>query len=271
MRDSQIINDDCLKALPSLADECADLVLFSPPYDNIRDYNGSSRMDVGALGRQLFRVAKDGSVCAVVMGDSARNYAKTLSTFSLAVDWCRDTGWRLFECCLYHRDGNPGAWWRRRFRVDHEYILLFLKGAKPRFFNKTPLMVASKHAGKAYGGTDRLTGGGVKKIQSGKKVNPTKCRGTVWKYAASNTEGNKIKLRHPATFPDNLARDIILCFSQKDDLVLDPMCGSGTTCVMARQLRRRYLGMEIVADYCAIAAQRLKIEGAPPLLADGEN
>ena len=255
----KIINADCMKALSGMPDGGFALTLFSPPYDGIRDYNGEWQTDFPALGAELFRLTMDGGVCAVVMGDGTKNYAKTLTTFSLAVEWCKNTGWRLFECCLYQRDGNPGAWWSRRFRVDHEYILLFLKGEKPRAFDKKHLMVPAKHAGKIYSGTDRQTNGATKKSPP-KRLIPTKCRGTVWRYATSNTEGNKSKLRHPATFPDNLARDIILCFSREDDAVLDPMCGSGTTCVMAAKYGRRYTGVEISGEYCQIAEERIRRE-----------
>jgi site-specific DNA-methyltransferase (adenine-specific) len=120
-------------------------------------------------------------------------------------------------------------------------------------------MVPSKHAGKIYSGTDRLTNGGFKKIEP-KAVNQMKCRGTVWEYSTSNTEGNRTKLKHPATYPDRLAEDLIMCFSQPGDLVLDPMCGSGTTCVVAARAKRDYLGIEINGQYFEIAQQRINDE-----------
>jgi DNA modification methylase len=236
-----------------------DLTVFSPPYDGIRDYGKDWRLDYGELGDKLFRVTKDGGVCAVVIGDGTRNFAKSLTTFRWAVDWVDRVGWRLFECCIYARHGNPGAWWTQRFRVDHEYILIFFKGDRPRHFDKSTLLVPSKHAGKVYSGTDRLTSGGFKKIEP-KAVNDLKCRGTIWEYSTSNTEGNRIKLEHPATFPDRLADDLIRCFSKPGDLVLDPMCGSGTTCVMAGKGRREFLGIEINPEYVQIGLRRLRTE-----------
>jgi site-specific DNA-methyltransferase (adenine-specific) len=254
-----IIHGDCHSVLKRFEPETVDLTVFSPPYDSIRDYKKDWAFDYSALGGDLYRVTKNGGICAVIIGDGTRDFAKSLTTFRLAVDWCDTIGWRLFECCIYQRDGNPGAWWSQRFRVDHEYILLFLKGRRPKTFHKEPLMVASKHAGKTYTGTDRLTNGGFKEIAP-KAVNPFKCRGTVWRYATSNTEGNRLKLRHPATYPDKLAEDLIVCFSEPGDLVLDPTAGSGTTCVMAARNQRRYVGIEISQDYCDIARQRLARE-----------
>lgn len=254
-----IINADCLEALQTFPDCSIDLTVFSPPYDGIRDYSGEWSLDYHALGEQLLRVTTDGGIAAVVIGDGTKNFAKSLTTFRWAVDWVDRVGWRLFECCIYARHGNPGAWWKQRFRVDHEYILLFLKGPRPRHFNKQPLMVPSKHAGRVYSGTDRLTSGGFKKIET-KSVNDAKCRGTIWNYATSNAERNKTKLQHPATYPDKLAEDLIRCFSAENDLILDPMSGSGTTLIAAANSNRRYIGIEINPEYCDIIRTRLRTE-----------
>ncbi len=258
-RVNQILNADCLEALAGFPASSIDLTLFSPPYDDVRDYKKNWKFDFAALGAQLFRATKDGGTAIVVIGDGTKNFAKSLTSFRLAVNWVDSAGWKLFETVIYKRDGNPGAWWNQRFRVDHEYILIFFKGRKPKSFHKEHLMIPSKHAGKTYSGTDRLTNGGFKIIEK-KQVNPMKCRGTVWQYAASNTEGNRLKLRHPATFPDKLASDLILCFSEPGDVVLDPMCGSGTTCVVAKQNGRAYIGIEISGEYCEIAEARLRNE-----------
>lgn len=258
LRDAILLGDS-LKLLPEIPEASIDLCVSSPPYDGIRDYGNDWTFDYHALGVELERVTVEGGVCAVVIGDGTRNFAKSLTTFRWAVDWVDRAGWRLFESCIYSRHGNPGAWWSQRFRVDHEYILIFFKGKRPRHFDKSSLMVASKHAGKVYSGTDRLTDGGFKKIDP-KAVNEKKCRGTIWEYPTSNTEGNRIKLEHPATFPDRLADDLIRCFSGEGDLVLDPMCGSGTTCVMAARARRHYLGVEINPEHHAIAMRRMRCE-----------
>ena len=250
---------DCLEVLAGIPDETVDLTVFSPPYDGIRDYNGKWALDFTSLGKELHRVTRDGGIAAVVIGDGTKNFAKSLTTFRWAVDWVDNAEWRLFECCIYARHGNPGAWWKKRFRVDHEYILIFLKGARPKYFDKEPLKIASKHAGKMYSGTDRLTSGGFKKIES-KPVNAKKCRGTIWKYATSNTEGNRTKLKHPATYPDKLAEDLILCFSQPGETVLDPMCGSGTTAILAANNHRKFVAIEMNADYVDIIRQRMKDE-----------
>jgi site-specific DNA-methyltransferase (adenine-specific) len=256
---NKIINKDCLEALKEIPNESVDMVCFSPPYDAVRDYKDDWKLDLKTLGKELFRVTKDGGVCVVVIGDGTKDFAKSLTTARMTVDWVDGAGWKLFETCIYQRDGKPGAWWSKRFRVDHEYILIFFKGERPKSFDKSSLMVPAKHAGKKWSGTQRLTDGSLIKIDE-KVQNPFKCRGTIWKYATSNSEGNKLKLKHPGTFPDKMAEDFILCFSKEGDTILDPTCGSGTTCVMAAKNKRQYIGIDVSKDYCKIAEERLKKE-----------
>ena len=111
------------------------LTVTSPPYDKIRDYNKDWTLDLPSIGDALFQCTVTGGLVALVMQDSSLDGAKTLTSFSTVIEWCR-RGWRLFECVIWHRDGSPGAWWNHRFRVDHEYIFLFLKGQRPRVFSK---------------------------------------------------------------------------------------------------------------------------------------
>lgn len=264
---NRIITADCLAVLRELPPGSIDLTVFSPPYDQLRSYQGNWSLDAPALGDELLRVSREGAMAAVVLGDASRDFAKSLTTFRWAVDWVDRAGWRLYECCIYARAGRPGPWWRHRFRVDHEYVLLFLKGSRPRVFHKEALMVPTKYAGLPYRPSVRHRDGSLTRHQPGRKpllVRSRKCRGTIWPYAGSSSEGNRIKLQHPATFPDKLAGDLIRCFSNPGDLVLDPMCGSGTTPVMAARHGRRYLGIDVGAAYTAIARKRLKAERELP-------
>lgn len=251
---------DVVEHATSLPDESVDLVVFSPPYDGVRDYKGEWSIDLPAFGSQLLRVVKDGGFCAIVIGDGTKNQRKSMTTFRTAVAW-EDAGWSMFETVIYSRDGRPGAWWATRFRVDHEYVLLFYKGKRPRTVDHHDgLRVPSKHAGKKWTGTQRLTDGTTVPITA--TVADTKCRGTIWHYATSNSEGNRLKTQHPATYPDALARDLILALSAQGDVVYDPMVGSGTTCVVAAQNGRQWVGNDISHDYIDIARLRLATEAS---------
>jgi DNA modification methylase len=132
---NNIIVGDCSEVLLSIEDESVDFVLFSPPYDKIRDYNGYA-LDFPEIGNELYKKIKDGGVVCVVIQDGTRDFAKSCTTARLIVDWVDRVGFRLFENVIYSRDGRPGAWWSKRFRVDHEYILMFFKGSRPKYFCK---------------------------------------------------------------------------------------------------------------------------------------
>ena len=263
---NEILQGDAVEVLGGMGPDAFDLTVTSPPYDKLRDYQGYA-IDLHALGEQLFRVTKEGGVCAVVINDQTVNRAKTLTSFSLAVDWCKGIGWRLFECCIYHRHGKPGDFWRRRFRVDHEYIMIFHKGREPAAFRKDHLMVPCKTTGIVKRMTSRDADGSTRAGTAA--IPPTKCRGTVWRYVkTSGQEGNRLKLKHPATFPDALARDLILAFSNEGDAVLDPMMGSGTALVVAAEEGRRWLGIDISPEYCELAKERIA-ECQPSLFGGG--
>ncbi len=254
---------DCLALLAQMPEGSIDLTVTSPPYDDLRRYDTPASLDLLALGKELFRVTKLGGVCAVVIQDSTKGGAKSLTSFRLALSWCDQAGWRLFECCLYTRHGIPGPWWQRRFRVDHEYIFLFIKGKKPKTFHKERLLIPSKHAGETVSRRPYARRG----IPWGlppPTVQPWQCRGTVWPYAASSSERNPLKFQHPATMPDKLAADLIHCFSEPGEMVLDPLMGSGTSVVMAARLGRRFLGMDVSPAYREIARRRIAREATMP-------
>jgi site-specific DNA-methyltransferase (adenine-specific) len=255
---NKILHGDCVELLTDFEENSVDIVVTSPPYDKLRNYKGYT-LDLPELGKQCYRVLKDGSICAVIIQDQTKNFAKSLSSFKLVLDWCGDVGFRLFETCIYKKQGVEGAWWKKRFRVDHEYIFLFLKGPKPLYFNKEPLKIPSKHGGKIMtGAAVRLKDGS--NLPSRKvKINKLKCRGTIWDYTTCG-DGGKLKHQHPATFPNMLPYDLIECFCPPEGIVLDPLNGSGTTCVAAKSLGRKYIGIDISEEYCEIARKRLALE-----------
>jgi len=261
---NNIYNMDCLEGMKLIPDNSIDLIVTSPPYDEIRDYKGFS-LDLHNVGIEISRILKDGGICVMIIQDQTKNGRKTGTSFRTIVDWIDNTELDLWECCIYYRSGTPGAWWNKRFRVDHEYIPIFLKGKRPQYFNKEHMMISPKKEGIQKSGGSRLTNGIVSKgfISTGKP----KCCGTIIKYASSSQEGNglcskeshKLKLQHPATFPDKLASDFIQCFTTEGMIVLDPFMGSGTVAVIAKQLNRNYIGFEISKEYCDIIEQRLKL------------
>src|SRR3989339_1603998 len=253
---NKIICGDAVEVLKKIPSNSIDLVVTSPPYDDIRTYNGFS-LNLPAVGKELYRVLKDGGIVAMVIQDSTRNFGKTLTSFKTIIDWCDNAGFKLFETVIYRKYGTEGAWWTKRFRVDHEYMPIFIKGERPAYFNKEPLKVPSKHGGKVMTGSgNRKTDGTTTKTIT-RQINAMKCRGTIWDYLNAGDK-NPLKRKHPAVFPDKIPYDFIQCFCPKDGIVLDPFVGSGSTVVTAKQLGRKYIGIDISEEYCELSKERLK-------------
>jgi site-specific DNA-methyltransferase (adenine-specific) len=253
---NEIICGDSAKVLKNLPSNSIDLVITSPPYDNIRKYNGFS-FDLHATGIEIFRVLKDGGIAVMVIQDQTKDFGKSLTSFRTIVDWVDQIGFKLFETVIYRKNGTEGAWWKCRFRVDHEYMPIFLKGNKPNYFNKESLKIPSKHGGKIMTGSgNRKTDGTTTKTVT-RAINFTKCRGTIWDYLMAGDKDN-LKRKHPAVFPDKIPFDFIQCFCPPNGVVLDPFIGSGSTAVAAKLLKRNYIGIDISKEYCNLAEERLK-------------
>ncbi len=247
---------DCVEGMKKLPDNSIDLVVTSPPYDEIRNYNGYS-FNLHSTGKEIYRILKDGGIAIMVIQDQTKNFAKTLTSFRTIVDWCDNIGFRLFENVIYRKYGTEGAWWKYRFRVDHEYMPIFLKGKKPQYFNKEPLKVSSKHGGKVMTGSgNRKTNGETTKTVT-RPINLKKCRGTVWNYLMAGDK-DPLKRKHPAVFPDKIPYDFIQCFCPPGGIVLDPFIGCGSTAVAAKKLNRDYIGFDISKEYCDLAEERIK-------------
>jgi site-specific DNA-methyltransferase (adenine-specific) len=253
---NKIICGDAVGELKKFPNDSIDLVVTSPPYDGIRKYNGFS-FDLHATGKEIYRVLKEGGIAVMVIQDQTRDFGKSLTSFRTIVDWVDNVGFKLFETVIYRKYGTEGAWWRYRFRVDHEYMPIFLKGKKPKYFNKEPLKVPSKHGGKIMTGSgNRRTDGTTTEIVT-RRINLTKCRGTIWDYLMAGDK-DELKRKHPAVFPDRIPIDFIQCFCPPNGVVLDPFIGSGSTAVAAKRLKRNYVGIDISEEYCNLAKERIR-------------
>ncbi len=253
-----IICGDAVTVMKTFPSNSIDMVVTSPPYDAIRHYKGFD-LNLHDVGGEIYRVLKDGGVAVMVIQDQTKNFGKSLTSFRTIIDWCDSFAFKLFETVIYRKYGAEGGWWNKRFRVDHEYIPIFLKGERPLYFSKEHLKIPSKHAGKTMtGGGTRLTNG-IRIATKSITINLTKCRGTIWEYLTAG-DGSRLKHEHPATFPNQLPYDFIQAFAPKGAVILDPFVGSGTTTVAAKNLGYDYIGIDIAKEYCAIAEKRMKIE-----------
>jgi site-specific DNA-methyltransferase (adenine-specific) len=249
---TSIQQGDCLRVMATLPDGCVDLTVTSPPYDNLRDYNGFV-FDFEGIAQQLYRITKQGGVVVWVVGDATVNGSETGTSFKQAL-YFKEIGFNLHDTMIYEK-ANISFPDSVRYYNAFEYMFVFSKG-NVRVFN--PIKIKNKLAGKPVTSTKRGKDG-IVKPDSGlinKKVRPEKSIiRNIWKYA-NGCQG--INQKHPAVFPEKLANDHILSWSNEGDLVLDPMCGSGTTLKMAQINKRNSFGIDISQDYVDLAKLRCK-------------
>lgn len=256
---------DATEFLRSLSENSVDMVLTSPPYDALREYKGFA-LNLPTIGKEVSRVLKPGGVAVMVIQDQTKNGLKSLTTFRTVVDWVESSNGKLglWECLIYSRHGAPSMAWKVRFRVDHEYIPIFVKGRKPKYLEKTHMAIPCKYAGSKVHGRRRLRSGEYTDFNVDKAVASTKCCGTIIPYAPSKSEPHNIrsiKCKHPATFPDKMAEDFIRCFCPPGGLVVDPFAGSGTSLVASTLHGRHSAGSDVSMEYCEIAKARFEHHG----------
>lgn len=245
---------DCVDGMKQLEENSIDLVVTSPPYDNLRIYGGYC-FNFQKIAQGLFRVISPGGVVVWVIGDATINGSETGSSFEQALYFLK-IGFNIHDTMIWKK--NSFAFPSKdKYHQTFEYMFVFSKG-KPKSFNplmdrknKYPKMGGA--SGRNKDGTRRTTGGGKTQNKWGKRFN-------VWEYniGGGHVTKDAIAYQHPAIFPEDLAKDHIVSWSNEGDVVLDPMCGSGTTCKMAKILNRRFIGFEINPDYVAITNKRLE-------------
>ena len=235
---NQIHTENCLETMSRMQDESIDLVVTSPPYDDLRSYNGYS-FDFESVAKSLYRVIKKGGVIVWVVGDQTQNGSESGSSFKQALSFM-EIGLNLHDTMIYEKNSStyPAQKSGNRYSQIFEYMFIFSKG-KP----KATLICDKPNKWAGH------------KDFSGKLKNPVpefSPRTNIWRYV---TSFNGVK--HPAPFPEQLAADHIITWSSENEVVYDPFMGSGTTAKMALQLNRRFIGSEISSEYVAIAQKRL--------------
>jgi site-specific DNA-methyltransferase (adenine-specific) len=247
----EVLCVDCIDGMAELPDACVDLTLTSPPYDGLRHF-GLVPLLFDEIGKELFRVTKDGGVLVWVVADHVRNSEESGSSFHQALAF-KELGFCLHQT-LVMESVDFRFIHQLRYPGYLQYAFVLSKG-RPKCVNVIRDMPRSSGTPKGSWVTD--PDGTKRKIRT-KKVQPTPFvrRGRVWRYGGRSTK-DQYALDHPAVMPEKMARDFIVSYSQPGDLVFDPMCGSGTTCKMAAMTGRHYLGMEVCEPYYDIACRRV--------------
>ena len=245
---------DCLEVMDELIDEGVkvDLTITSPPYDNLRTYNDSLDWNESIWKQvieKLYKITIDGGVVVWVVGDATIKGSETGTSFKQAL-FFKECGFNLHDTMIWNKGGFTavGAL-KTRYAQVFEYMFVFVKG-KLKTFNALKDRL-NKHQTGTFLKNKRLADGNMTEVGKYGKRNKYGQRFNIWELA--NTDRSK----HPAVFPEQLANDHILSWSNEGDLVLDPFMGSGTTGVAAKNLGRKFIGIELDPDYFKIAEDRI--------------
>lgn len=256
-------NVELCKQLP---DNCIDLIVTSPPYDQIRNYN--KKLDDSVLyngysfpfddlASELYRITKDGGVIVWVVGDGTdENGSETGTSFRQALKF-KELGFNLHDTMIYEKNGCSFPSKNKYYQV-FEYMFVFSKG-KPKTCN---LLKDRKNKWAGVGNWGKKTSRGKDDdlIETKEHITPDYgVRFNIWRYntGAGFTTKDDDAFQHPAIFPEKLAEDHILSWSNANDLVLDPFMGSGTTGKMSNIHGRKWIGMDLNQKYCDIAKERI--------------
>jgi len=249
----ELINDNAEIALCKIPENSIDLTVTSPPYDNLRTYNGNndfwSESVWKSIIEELYQVTKPGGVVVWVVGDATIKGSETGTSFKQAL-WAKECGFNLHDTMIWTKDGGGAVGSNKAYTQNFEYMFVLSKRRV-----KTFVPIKDKE-NKSYGidksGIGRRKADGSLKRETRKPSEFFSKRNNYW-YVPPKKGG----CGHPAPFPEALARDHIISWSNEGDTVLDPFMGSGTTGKMAKQLNRNFIGIELDSQYFEIAKKRI--------------
>ena len=260
-----IQHGDCRIILQKLKNESIDLTVTSPPYDYLRTYNEKIKKSIDNefsfpfddIVNELFRVTKKGGIVVWVVGDQVINGGESCSSFRQALSFV-DKGFILYDTMIYHKNGSPFPE-KKRYSQVFEYMFVFSKG-KPKTVNILKDK-KNKWAGHSnFGKRVMRNKEGELKEMPKFEIAEYGARYNVWNYSTGKNYSTKdtYAFEHPAIFPEELAEDHILSWSNPGDIVLDPMCGSGTVLKMAKLNNRDYVGIDLDETYIKLSEKRME-------------
>lgn len=258
MNNIELIQGDCVEKLKDISDGIVDLTVTSPPYDNLRTYNGTCDWNFDVfkeVAKELYRVTADGGVVVWVVGDATVKGSETGSSFKQVL-YFMECGFNLHDTMIWSK-GSFSFPSQNRYHQTFEYMFVLSKG-QPKTFNpikdRENLYVGTRGASGRKANGERNKGKSEVREKFGKRFN-------IWNYSigGGHSATDKIAFEHPAVFPENLALDHILSWSNENDTVLDPFMGSGTTGKMAVLSKRNFIGIEKVEEYFKLSQERIKL------------
>ncbi|KAF0153597.1 MAG: DNA modification methylase [Ignavibacteria bacterium] len=252
---NRITEGNCIELMQNIENDVVDLTITSPPYDDLRNYKGYV-FPFEELSKELFRVTKPGGVVVWVVADATIDGSETGTSFKQAL-FFKEIGFNLHDTMIFRKKNPIPQIYRKRYTNEFEFMFVFSKGAVK---THNPILIDCLHAGLELNGTTYKNYSKNEQYREklAKPVKDKKIKGNIWEYVVGKKLEDQEAKGHPAPFPCELVRDHIFSWTNPGDVVLDPMCGSGTTCKVAYELDRNYIGIDISHEYCELARTRIK-------------
>jgi len=249
--------------------ESVDLVVTSPPYDNLRTYGGHT-WNFEGLASELTRVLKPGGVIVWVVADATVNGSETLTSMRQAIHFKDVCGLNVHDTMIFKKAGSGPNIHHPRYGHCWEYAFVLSKGT-PKTFNPHKKR-KNATAGKYDPPQTKTQRNGELKAYAGNRTRPEESiECNIWEYVVGSWNGDEGVGNHPAYFPEALAKDHVASWSNPGDVVLDPFAGSGTTLKAAKELNRRFIGIEINPEYVAICQRRIAQDVLPLFSENSQN
>jgi len=247
----KIYCENCLETMANIPAGTIDLTVTSPPYDDLRNYNGYT-FDFESIAQELYRVTKEGGIVVWVVADETKDFCESLSSFKQAIYFVDNCGFKLLDTMIYHKSNYAPAYPSlRRYANTFEYMFVLSK-SKPKTFNPIQQEKVVKDYKNKRCHFRQKDGTQILKIIDCDRQ--TKDAENVWTICPTKSKDAGC---HPAVFPELLVKNHIITWSKEGDLVYDPFCGSGTTAKISKEYARRFIGSEMSEEYCNIIKSRL--------------
>ncbi len=266
MKLGKIYHENCIETLLRMDDAFLDMTITSPPYDDLREYNGYD-LPMVSIAELLYSKTKPGGVVIWVVGDRTVNGGETLSSFRQAITF-QEAGFNVHDTMIYAKNNPIPSDCGKRYRQCFEYMFCFAKG-QPKTFNPIMQTIKQEKAFRSF----RITKVGRNDLAHDHVAPKERKIDNIFFYGdteifyynvGTSSSRDKIAFKHPAIFPEHLVADQISTWTDEGDIVYDCFMGSGTTAKVAEQLGRQWVGSEVSLEYVDIAEQRIApyVDGA---------
>jgi len=270
---NKIICSDVKEVLPTLPNDCIDLIVTSPPYADCRKKSyGGIHPDKYVewflpISREIKRILKPEGSFILNIKEKAVNGVRHTYVIELILEM-KKQGWLWTEEYIWHKKNCYPGKWPNRFRDAWERCLHFTKRTKFKMYQERVMIPVGNWAEKRLSRlsqTDLIRDESKSLSGFGKNVSNWIGREMVYPTNVLHLATECSNKNHSAAFPIALPMWFIRLFTDENDIVLDPFMGSGTTALACKELNRKYIGIEIKKEYCELTEAALKGKYKPTL------